>query len=310
MVDKLAGTPSKSRISFFDGENEDEGWGRSSWITDGHKEIAKFLHRLKTHGNVKVCMASRELNVFEHEFKGFSRVAVHEHTAGSINKFCRDRLTQETPELVDLEEFVSTITEKSRGVFLWVRLVVDNLVDGYINGNSKDELQATLKSVPQRLGGRDGLYMHMMQNVRLEYLSESRRLFQLISRWSDINHNYDPLDIITLFAAEEWHLEGDSQQELRVKSDEFQFRTWAQLQPQWSEQEKRLKSRCGGLLEGDRDSAVYASNRQAIPITEVLVGKDLPKRRWIRWRSRHGPRFAQWISSTPEMLCGGRAHPQ
>jgi hypothetical protein len=144
---------------------------------------------------------------------------------------------------------VSSITGKAHGVFLWVRLVVDMLVNGNADGNSKEELLKTLDSLPPRLGGRDGLYMRMVQNIKREYLPESKRPFQLVMRWSKGNFR-GPFDIITLFLAEPGHLEAGSEQELRARNDKVLLKSWGEWQPRWTDLERRLKSRCCGLLEG------------------------------------------------------------
>ncbi|KAI0834640.1 hypothetical protein F5Y06DRAFT_153382 [Hypoxylon sp. FL0890] len=232
----------------YDGDNEDEAWGQSDWITDGHKEIADFVHSLRIRGNVKVCLSSRDLNVFEREFRNFPRIVVHEHTAKSIARYCTGHLMDRTPDLMDLPEFASAITEKSCGVFLWVRLVIGMLVDGYTNGDSREELLETLDHLPQRLGGKDGLYSLMMRNIKRKYLPESKRLFQLVLNWKSVGVTQP--DIITLFLAVQGHLEQDNGEELRATSDKYEPRTWDELQPKCKELQRRLKSRCGGLLEG------------------------------------------------------------
>ncbi|KAI1350937.1 hypothetical protein F5Y01DRAFT_315219 [Xylaria sp. FL0043] len=230
----------------YDGDNEDDAWGRSTWITEGHKEIARFLCQLETHSNVKICFSSRELAIFEHEFRSFPRTMVHTHTEEAIAKYCEDRLTKEAPDLEDLSKFEFKIVEKSSGVFLWVRLVVDLLVDGYVNGDYAVELWKEIEKLPPRLGGRDGLYMHMMRNVDPKHLPESKRLFQLV-----ILAGMGGFDIITLFLAEQGHLQDGSTQELRVSRDEYDLRDWDQWEDERKRLQRRLKSRCGLLLEGD-----------------------------------------------------------
>ncbi|KAI0896096.1 hypothetical protein F4806DRAFT_51141 [Annulohypoxylon nitens] len=249
----------------FDGENEDEAWGRSPWITDGHREIARFIRRLGDTHEVKICLSSRELNVFEHEFRDFPRIRVHEETTESIIQYCQGILTKATPDLDGLTNFVSSITEKSCGVFLWVRIVVDMLIDGYTDGNSEDELRQVLNTLPRRLGGDDGLYVRMMQMVKREYLPESKRLFQLVSLKRK-------MDIVTLFFAEQWHLE-NGKQEMRAKTEKLQPRTWDELQPRWKALEKRLKSRCGGLLEGTKEVKFMHQTAKEFISREYLKNK-------------------------------------
>ena len=250
MIDRMDEYTEEELDLIYDGTNEDEAWGQSTWIRDGHREIAQFLRRFKNRGNVKVCLASRELVVFEQEFRNFPRLQVHEHTAESIAQFCEGRLAEEAPDLMDRSDFVSSITGKSRGVFLWVRLIVDMLINGNADGNSKEELMKTLDSLPRRLGGKDGLYMHMMQCIERKYLPESKRLFQLIMGWVNFPPNASYPDIITLFLAEQGHLEANSEQELRVRNDQVLLKSWEESRPLWTDLQRRLKSRCGGLLEG------------------------------------------------------------
>ncbi|KAI1173894.1 hypothetical protein F4777DRAFT_555820 [Nemania sp. FL0916] len=236
----------------YDGDNEDETWGRSKWITDGHKEVAKFICELTKRENVKLCVASRELLAFEHQFRDFPRIRVHEQTANAIAKYCSDRLKKEAPDLVDLPKLISTINSKALGVFLWVRFVVDMLVDGYANGDNSAELWEVIEKLPSRLGGRNGLYMRMIRNINPRYFQESRRIFQLSSRLSDSRTTKAPFDIIALFLAEEGYLHEGSDK-LRVSRDKYDFRTWDEWKARWSNLHKRLKSRCGGLLEGTED---------------------------------------------------------
>ncbi|CZR51417.1 uncharacterized protein PAC_01293 [Phialocephala subalpina] len=249
MIDRIDEYTEEEMDLIYDGTNEDDAWGQSIWITDGHREIARFLRQFKNCDNIKVCISSRELVVFEQEFRTFPRLQVHEHTAESIAHYCDNRLTDEAPGLIHRSDFVSLITEKARGVFLWVRLVVDMLVNGYNDGNFKEELLKILDNLPPRLGGKDGLYMRMMRNIKREYLPESKRLFQLVMRWGE-HEALGSLDIITLFLAEPGHLEADSEQELRARNDKVLLKSWGEWRPRWTDLERRLKSRCGGLLEG------------------------------------------------------------
>lgn len=254
MIDKMHCYTEEQLDLTYDGNNEDETWGLSDWIVEGHEQIADFAIRLKNLSNVKVCLSSRELNIFELKFREFPRIQVHQHTAGAIKRYCEGRLAEDAHDLADREEFVSSITDKSRGVFLWVQIVITMLVDGCRNGDTPRELWKALDKLPQRLGGKDGLYMSMMQNVKRKDLLVGARLFQLVMRFQasqDLTTN--SLDIVTLFLAEEGHLDTDGDGGLRARKDKFAPRTWEELLQRYSNLQRRLKSRCGGLLEGTED---------------------------------------------------------
>jgi len=249
MVDKKDEYTQEQLDHIFDGAKEDESWGLSDWIIDGHCQIAQFVLRFNNRSNAKICLSSRELGTFEEQFKYLPRLEVHYYTAGSIEKYCEERLAKEAPSLTDRFKFVSSITEKSQGVFLWVHLVVNMLVKGNADGDTLSELLKTLKSLPARLGGKNGLYMLMMQNVKKSHLAEAERLFQLVMFWDSITV-LGKMDIITLFLAQEGHLRTDGDGGLRAKKEEFAPETWEALRPRWTGLIRRLKSRCGGLLEG------------------------------------------------------------
>ncbi|KIW35166.1 uncharacterized protein PV07_01880 [Cladophialophora immunda] len=249
MIDREGQYKEEQLDLMHDGSDDDEAWSESSWILNGYRQIAKLLCKFTSYRNVKVCMSSRELGVFENAFKGFPRLHVHEHTADSIAKYCQNRLAEDASDLTDRSEFVCLITQASRGVFLWVSIVVQLIIDGNTDGDSKEELMKTLKCLPRKLRGKDGLYMHMMQIVKPSYLPEAKRLFQLVMGWSKVDSE-GPLDIITLFLAEPGHLEAENGKRLLVQDDDFCPKSWAESRPRWEKLQRRLKSRCGGLLEG------------------------------------------------------------
>ncbi|KAK0743823.1 hypothetical protein B0T18DRAFT_469409 [Schizothecium vesticola] len=253
MLDKYHEYTQEQLDLIFDGAGEDASWGLSDWIVDGHKDIAAFVLEINARPNAKICLSSRELGVFEQKFRSVPRIEVHHYTAAPIKEYCEGRLVQDAPGLSDSDRanFVSLITEKSRGVFLWVRLVVNMLIDGSAAGDTLGELLKTLESLPVRLGGRNGLYMRMMQNVQPRHLPEAARLFQLVRYWDSTNLQ-GHLDIITLFAAQEGHLETDGGG-LRVQKDKIAPKVWEDLRGRWTGLQQRLKSRCGGLLEGTED---------------------------------------------------------
>jgi len=58
------------------------------------------------------------------------------------------------------------LLKKAQGVFLWVSLVVKLLVDGLEAGDSMEDLQRKLRSLPSDL--RD-LYRRMMTEIPREY---------------------------------------------------------------------------------------------------------------------------------------------
>jgi hypothetical protein len=272
-----------------EGSNGDEAWGTNEWIVDGHVQIAKLILQLRGRPNTKICFSSRLLNAFETRFQDLPGLQIHRYTAGAIKKYCTERLEEEARGLEDLPEFVTAVTEKSLGVFLWVRLVIDRLVAGNDDGYKVSELWDTLEKIPQKLNGKDGLYMKMMENVAKQDRDEAARLFCLVMQWDKKSSSDAPrMDIITLFLAEEGYLtvDGGGGRALRAKNDKISPETWETLHTRWVRLQRRLRSRCGGLLEGSKE----------VQFMHLTAKEFLSQKRW--WDHLFEPR--QGFSSDKE----------
>ncbi|KAK3331711.1 hypothetical protein B0T19DRAFT_85724 [Cercophora scortea] len=226
----------------YEGGEGDSSWGINVSISNDHREIAAFLSELANLPGVKICVSSRELPVIEQAFARIPRLRVQEHTKLDIARFTADRLRLLDSSSVDVDYMVQEVVRKSCGVFLWVRLVTDLILDGYANGDDMTRLKKTIDSAPERLFGKTGLYMKMMRLVRKDYLLESSRMFQLVRA----AHN--PLSFTTMtFALRSykdqqpnfgWVIDAptDSDTSPEMSIDREAFR-------------KQVKSRSGGLLE-------------------------------------------------------------
>jgi hypothetical protein len=83
--------------------------------------------------------------------------AIHEHTLGDIQLYTAQRITKELthhlqPGGVDgLQELSDEVTGKAREVFVWVKLVVNELLEHLCNGSSISELREILSAIPTEL---------------------------------------------------------------------------------------------------------------------------------------------------------------
>lgn len=239
IMDRLKNYTEEDLELIHDGGNNDTAWGRSTWITDGHLEVATFIKSLMSRSHVKVCFSSRELPVFEAAFQEVPRMQVHLHTKPDIHRVCMGRLMEQAPNLSNISAFANAITEQSHGVFLWVRLVIDMVIQGHNNGDNTKELWTTLAKIPDRLGGKNGLYMLMIRNISADHKQESAAIFQLVLA------ALQPLHVLHIFSALESpetpmpELETPHKTQLSLKDYEQECRVKV----------LRLKSRCAGLLE-------------------------------------------------------------
>lgn len=244
MLDRMDDYTEQDQDFLYDGEN-DAAWGQSEWISAGHAEIAGLLNKFKCASNVKMIVSSRELVSFEDAFQIPWRVKVHEHTKPAISKFCQTRISLEDKAKIidDIPYFVDKITTKSCGVFLWVRLVVDMLIQRCTKGDSPKELERILRSFPPRLGGKNGLYMQMTKSISQSDRLEASRLFRLV-----LNAEA-PVDIFQLFFAAEGHIAENKLLALRDSLGSIKGLPEDKLKYEFELKQRRLKSRCAGLLE-------------------------------------------------------------
>ncbi|KAM7219614.1 hypothetical protein V8F06_004995 [Rhypophila decipiens] len=167
----------------YEGEDGDAVWGSNASIMDDHRQVLIFFKDLCVHPNIKLCLSSRELMIFEDGFAKFPRLRMQDCNQSDIRRFVSDQISQTEISEDGKMALTVKITSKSCGVFLWVRLVVNCILDGYASGDSVARLHEKIDQAPSRLCGPRGLFMKMLEpaikdrQVRLE----SSRIFQLMN---------------------------------------------------------------------------------------------------------------------------------
>lgn len=69
-----------------------------------------------------------------------------------------------------------TIIYKAEGVFLWVELVVNDLIKGLKNNDTLEELRERLDLMPSDI---EDLYSHMLSKIDKIYQTQAAKLFQM-----------------------------------------------------------------------------------------------------------------------------------
>lgn len=127
------------------------------------------------------------------------------------------------------------IIDKASGVFLWVRVVVDLVIIGLGDGDSLSELQDLLRTLPEELGGRNGLYMRMLKDIKPNHLQQASHLFRIMQQaWNGVS-------LLDMSFAQQ-----DPSATLHTPISPW---TKQMADDQSQIMEDRLKSRCQGLLE-------------------------------------------------------------
>ena len=128
--------------------------GRLSRLTENH------LFRLR------LCLAGRQENVFKDAFRDcpsfsiqdYTRNDIRIYTEGRIQDAINDKLTEDGKTA--LSTLIEDVIKRAEGVFLWVRLVTDELIEGLCEGDSIEELKDLLSGIPSEL---EELYTRTLQ---------------------------------------------------------------------------------------------------------------------------------------------------
>jgi hypothetical protein len=145
---------SDHRFCFFiDGLDEFE---ESSHHRDLVTKIEQWVKA--SAGDVKICVSSRELPVFQDHLDISQRIRLQDLTRRVIKAFVRERLGTEERfqniRRIDEERcnrFEKEIVEKADGVFLWVALVLNMICEGLECRESLLDLERKLETTPRKL---------------------------------------------------------------------------------------------------------------------------------------------------------------
>jgi len=220
---------------FIDGLDEFDG---------DHYLLCELLKELSLSDNLKCCVSSRPWNVFEDAFSSTlsTKLCVHDLTIQDIWNYTESRLNgfprwKETCISDERStEFISDITERAQGVFLWVFLVTRSLRDGLVNGDTIHDLQRRLKALPTDL---EPFFKHMLDLVDPFYHQYMSKTFQMT-----INAK-EPLHVCTYYARESEDLDDNYVLESPLDPNLVLLNPPSGLLEPCR---RRINARCGGLL--------------------------------------------------------------
>ena len=178
--------PTKRVGIFIDGLDEYEG---------DEEKLMDILRLLSQSPGIKVCVSSRPEEIFRQGFADCPHVRLQDLNKPDILKATSDRLTPALsfrfPDRVSdsfdsIPEFISLLTEKSQGVFLWAELMSKDILKGARNADTFSELQERLGHTPDTI---DGLYAHMLGRLDRSYIHEAATYFHHIIAIDDVFSN-------------------------------------------------------------------------------------------------------------------------
>jgi hypothetical protein len=190
-----------------------------------------------------------------------TRDAIRTH----VEDHLKDRLAKRSLEMSMV--LADEVAEKSSGVFLWVVLVVQSLVQGLRNGDRISELQVRLNELPQDL---EDLFRHMLGKIPARYHRQASELLQTILQRHELQ-SYFERRILALEVS--YDLEGEQY----ALDAPFRPAGLVEQIDRLDELDRWLKSRSCGLLEFDKDPILsqITSSRKVLEICVTFVHRTV-----------------------------------
>ncbi|KAK4227230.1 hypothetical protein QBC38DRAFT_455462 [Podospora fimiseda] len=114
-------------------------------------EVLDVLLDLEKSPSIKLrmCLASRPENIFRDKFSTYPTLVVQDHNRADICRFTTKRLNKNGDG--QSQVLVDEVLRKAQGVFLWVRLVVEELEGVLRDGGTQEDVMRVLEEIPSEL---------------------------------------------------------------------------------------------------------------------------------------------------------------
>ncbi|KAF4996147.1 hypothetical protein FDECE_12572 [Fusarium decemcellulare] len=191
------------------------------------------------HG-VKLCVSSREYNVFMNAFAATQRIRVHEVTRSDLEQYVSIKLPP-TREEGGKAELTEAIVHNSSGIFLWVALVVRRIRDQIENGHGLASLKREIDALPKEMEGLLALIINSLPELDLK---EAYQIFSMVIEWNKYVGGF--LSIMSYSFLDEYN-----QNPTVVFDEDFAYTRLqpANLTTRRNLAFKRLNGCCRGLVE-------------------------------------------------------------
>ncbi|KAI1423282.1 hypothetical protein F5Y12DRAFT_798597 [Xylaria sp. FL1777] len=205
-----------------------------------HNRVISLLQNASLNPDIKICTSSRPWNLFKDTFKQNPMLQLEDLTEPDIQLYVRGRFENSEgfnehqvlyPE--QAQKLTESIVEKARGVFLWVAVVVRNLLVSLQEGDTLSDLQANLDGLPDDLSK---LFRVMWEQTKSQYHGEASQYFLILDAYEKYS--------ITPYSVSIWMGVKEDSLDLDVSAVNNAFLTSAV-----SFLSRRLNSRTKGLLE-------------------------------------------------------------
>lgn len=189
---------------------------------------------------VKLCVASREYNVFLNMLSPEKRIRLQDLTREDMAQYARDKLEGMDREK-GKEQMIQKIVEKASGIFLWVTLVVRSLRE-LLEGdfNDLEILERELDTLPPDL---EDLFVYLLKSIHPLLRPTAYRTLAMVLKGIEYNLT---VSLFSYSFFQDYENDGNfaTRQDFAQNTVD---KTWRDSQERTAR--KRLNGLCKGLLE-------------------------------------------------------------
>jgi len=215
--------------------------------------------------DVKLCVSSRENNVFLNFFDRNKRLCLQDLTKADMENYIRDRLL----DINDLEKesIIRTILGKAAGIFLWVTLVIKSIRRRLEDGYQLSAMEEEVNSLPDEL---EMLFEHLWRSIPKSSQKKACWTFAMVNCLDTAMYKVR-LDLLSYSFLDDYATDQSFAFAAHFSRPEIGDTTEAEREEM---ARKRLNRHCQGLLESSIHGVITYTHRS---VPEFLKNSCLEK---------------------------------
>ena len=145
--------------------------------------LLQAIKILENTPKVKVCVSSRPEQMFKRAFYYAPQLRLQDFNRKDIEQTAKDKLYPALQaylprEKEAVETLVADVVDRAEGVFLWLQIVVHDIIRGAHNHDTMQMLDTRLQRMPDEI---EALYVHMLGSQDTLYQQEAAIYFHLLA---------------------------------------------------------------------------------------------------------------------------------
>jgi hypothetical protein len=223
-------------------------------------------------GAVKLCVSSREYNVFMNRLPATSRLRIHELTREDMTAFAVEKLSGYLDQDAR-KKIVNAIVEKASGIFLWVSLAITHIRDLLESDATISQLMQELDSLPDELYN---LYIHILRSLSPGNRSRAYRALRMVEEGKSNPWTSWQSSSVSVTSLAYSFVECYEKDPRFAMSPDFPSPDLTDAVPEHriKSAEKRLNGSCRGLIEVRQDGCIDYAHRSVAEFLQTRQSQD------------------------------------